>query len=257
VCEKLESYLVYLNFSVLLLLGCNQAAAADHALPPGPYVSTSGEASVEQMPDFALITVSLRGEGANAEDARDALDESATVLNTIIERFADAVSERRLRTVGVTPQYRRLDNGGRELEGYRAEQTLVLQVDDLKQLNSVYYRLAALNTAGLDTPTFHVADESAVRDRARKRALDKARGNARMLASSQGAGLGQIWGVVYRSMHATAGRFSTGIRRPDDVVVSANMRRSRGLAIPLEPQPITYTATVGVVYRLDPETSGQ
>ena len=248
-------YSTCLSYGVLFLLASTNVAATDGALPPGPYVSTSGEARIEQMPDFALIQVSISGEGESATKARNALDENALELNALLESFSEAIGERRVQTVGVNPQFRLLDRGDRELKGYRAEQTLTIQINDLTRLNAFYYRLAGINTAGLNTPTYHLENESAVRDRARKLALEDAHRNAQMLANAQDTHLGPIWGIVYRSMHTNAGRFSTGFGRTDDESVSLNLSMSRGLAIPLKPQPIPYAATVGVIYRIEQAAS--
>lgn len=116
----------------------------------------------------------------------------------------------------------------------------------------MFYDLAALNASGLGTPSYHISDESTIHDRVRSLALENARRNAEVLANSQGAELGPIWGIVFVPMHAHAGRFSTGVQREFAGTTSTTGVGMRQLPIPLEPEPVPYTATVGVVYRIEP-----
>lgn len=220
-------------------------------LPDGPYVSTSASAIEEVDPDFAVIDLQFRVVEATAEAAREATDQAQQQLIELLSGFEDAVRDQRLESTQFGEEFEFDPEQRRRLPvGFYGAFSYRLEVDDFDALPKLHYQLAGLEWASLDDPRFEVDDDEAVQRVARLRALAKAGDRARALAEAQGARLGPVWGILYEPMHDLAGR-SPGViggnaRGLDRVRVTGST-----FSLPLEPHPVRFEATVGVVFMLE------
>jgi uncharacterized protein YggE len=125
-----------------------------------------------------------------------------------------------------------------------------LEVDDFESLPRLHYRLAGLNWQSLSNPAFRVDDAEAVENRLRQRALTAARERARVLAEAGGMSLGTAWGIIHQPMHDLAGRLPGEVESTSPLRLAAEV--DGRFALPVEPRPVRFELTVGVVYRLTP-----
>lgn len=224
-------------------------------LPDGPYVSTSASAIEEVDPDFAVIDLQFRVVEPTAEAARSATDQAQQQLIELLSGFEDALRDQRLESAQFGEEFEFDSEQRRRVPvGFYGAFSFRLEVDDFDALAKLHYQLAGLEWASLDNPRFEVDDDEAVQRVARQRALEKAGERARALAEAQGARLGAVWGILYEPMHDLAGR-SPGVIG-GDTMAGPSLRMSADgseFSLPVEPRPVRFEATVGVVYTLDTE----
>lgn len=222
-------------------------------LPEGPYISTSASAVEEVEPDYAVINLQFRAVESSPEEARAATNRAQRQLLEVLESFEDGLRDSRLESMQFGEEYDYDRNQQKRVRvGYFGMFSFRLEISDFEMLGRLHYRLAGLEWNSLGNPTFQVADEEAVQDAARRHALEKASARARALAAAQGARLGEVWGIIYEPMHDLAGRSpgvfgGSGMQSP---AIRMSMAESE-FALPLEPRPVRFEATVGVVYRLE------
>lgn len=227
-------------------------------LPDGPYVSTSASATEEVDPDYAVIDLRFRTVEQSPDEARATTNRAQQRLIGLLEPFQDALRDHRLESMQFGEEYEFDRERQKRLRvGYFGAFSFRLEVDDLDALGRLHYQLAGLEWNSLGNPAFEVADEEAAQDLARRRALEKAGEQARVLAEAQGARLGAVWGIMFEPMHDLAGR-SPGViggSRAPQAEMRMSMAESE-FALPVEPRPVRFEATVGVVYTLenDPES---
>jgi len=247
-----------MKISAFLILACAMAPAiaAGGSLPDGPYVSTSASAIEEVDPDYAVIDLQFRVVEDSPDSARAATNKAQQRLVGLLEDYADALRDHRLESMQFGEEYEFDRNQQKRVRtGFFGTFSFRLEVDDFERLGKLHYQLAGLEWNSLGNPSFQVADDEAVQNLARQRALEKAGERARALAEAQGAKLGKVWGIIYEPMHDLAGR-SPGViggaeMRPPAIRMS--MAESE-FELPVEPRPVRYEATVGVVYTLETDT---
>lgn len=241
---------------MILLLGALPGFAAAGNLPDGPYVSTSASAIEEVDPDYAVIDLQYRVVEDSPDAARAATNKAQQRLVGLLEDHADALRDHRLESMQFGEEYEFDRNQQKRVRtGFFGTFSFRLEVDDFERLGQLHYQLAGLEWNSLGNPAFKVADDEAVQNLARQRALAKAGERARTLAEAQGARLGKVWGIIYEPMHDLAGR-SPGViggaeaRSP---AIRMSMAESE-FELPVEPRPVRYEATVGVVYELETDS---
>ncbi len=246
----------------LLFLACSNPAEAD-GLPDGPYVSTSAEAVVSIAPDFAVIEVEGTVAAESSTGARTAALELQRQLRSLLESFEGDVAPVELdiaETDFIQNWNRAL--GRYERLGFKEAFRTNLRIEGLDRVDELFHELSKIDGLQVLSPEFGVDDPDSGLAEARQQALEKAREYAEQLAMSQGARLGPIWGIVYRSRHdradpvrwmETAGKS----RRPGD---PADLDRVEVTGSSFEPvlrfalRQVEFTAEVGVVYELLPGT---
>lgn len=238
---------------LIFLCGLLPTLAAGGSLPDGPYVSTSASAIEEVDPDYAVIDLQFRVVEASPDAARTATNQAQQRLVGLLEDYADALRDHRLESIQFGEEFEFDRNEQKRVRtGYFGRFSFRLEVDDFETLGKLHYQLAGLEWNSLGNPAFKVDDDEAVQDLARQRALEKAGGRARALAEAQGARLGPVWGIIYEPMHDLAGRSpgvigGNGMQPPP---IRMSMAESE-FELPMEPRPVRYEATVGVVYTLE------
>lgn len=238
---------------LILACGMAPAMAAGGNLPDGPYVSTSASAIEEVDPDYAVIDLQFRVVEGSPESARAATNKAQQRLVGLLEEYAGALRDHRLESMQFGEEYEFDRNQQKRVRtGFFGTFSFRLEVDDFERLGKLHYQLAGLEWNSLGNPSFKVADDEAVQNLARQRALEKAGERARALAGAQGARLGKVWGIIYEPMHDLAGR-SPGViggaeMRPPAIRMSM---AEAEFELPMEPRPVRYEATVGVVYALE------
>jgi hypothetical protein len=219
-------------------------------LPDGPYVSTSASAVEEVPPDFAVLDMAFRTVEPTPERARARTDAAQRALLDVLEAFTDAVRDRRIESMsfGEEIEFDR-DQGRQVTVGHFGRFSVRIEVDDFDALPDLHYRLAGLQWRSLSNPAFRVDDRDAVENRLRQRALAAARDRARVLAEAGSTSLGSLWGVIHEPMHELAGRLPGDRHGPSAPLARAAEGDGR-FAWSVQPRPVTFEATVGVVYRL-------
>ncbi len=159
-------------------------------------VSTTGE--VYTKPDLAIMEFSVVTEKKTVEEA---LSENTDKMNKIISQIKDQdVEDKDLKTTvfNIYPRYEYREGvtyplpGKRVLVGYEVKQGVETKIRDLGKIGNIIETATAAGANQIGQLRFTVENEEEMQNEARKKAIDKAKEKAELLASQLGVDLVRI-----------------------------------------------------------------
>jgi hypothetical protein len=154
-------------------------------------VSATGTVSVE--PDVARISAGVVSE---ADTAKDALARNSAVMAKLIDGLkAAGVAGKDIQTSGlnVEPRYTQpKDSRPATINGYRVVNQVRLTVRDVKRLGDILDQAITLGANQVHGIAFDVADAEALKDEARRQAMENARRRGELYAKAAGGQLGPV-----------------------------------------------------------------
>ncbi len=201
-----------------------------------PRLSVSGSGSVLAEPDMATAQIAV---STRRDDAAGAFAAAAEAARAVFDAIAAAgVEGADLRTTGLSlgPIYAGGGDQPLRIEAYQARQSLSVTVRSLDALGPLLDAVTKSGDVEVEGIGFDVADRSALRAEARRRAVADARETAALLAEAAGVTLGRIVGMSLRDDY--------GDPRP-------MMRAAAMEAMPIAAGSTTVGATVSVEFALD------
>src|SRR5829696_426814 len=131
---------VAIAFAALVTLPADTAVAQTGvASPPGapPYISASAIGDARIVPDRAMVSVAVESQGESA--AKAGADNAARQTRVIDAVKAVGIAAAQIRTSGynVFPDYAQRDNKGPRVTGYRAHNTVQVEVRDIALVGKV------------------------------------------------------------------------------------------------------------------------
>lgn len=205
-------------------------------------VTGRGEVSVE--PDMATIVIGVQTE---AEDAAAALDgasaATAAILGTLDGEGVDPL-DIRSGAVRLNPRYSQsVLSSGQQIIGYRAVNTVEVQVNDLDRLGGLLAAVVGDGANRLDRVQFGLQDPSEAEDAARRRAVTEGARLAALYAEAAGVSVGDLMSIN------EAG--SSGYRVQDMSPVTLEMTTSApSYDVPIAPGQIELNASITMVYAI-------
>ena len=102
-------------------------------------ITVTGEGSVFAVPDMAVITM---GASAEAETAKEAMDQTSDITTAILDRLTEAgVAERDMQTsdLSLSPLWsnRSSSENRPSIDGYQASNRVTVRVRDLESLGTI------------------------------------------------------------------------------------------------------------------------
>jgi uncharacterized protein YggE len=179
----------------LLAVGCSLTAQQISIPPAVPYVRVHGEATVSAQPDRMQMDVGVISQGATSQAAADL---NAKRSNTVVVQLRKLVPAANIRTVNfsINPNYQYPKDGSSPtILGYTANNTVRLELDDLKALSNVIDAVTRSGANNVNRVTFALRDESAARAEALGKAADQAKAGAQALAQRMKVKLGRVLSV--------------------------------------------------------------
>ena len=178
------------------------APAAEAAEQNPPTISVSGEGVIEAAPDRATISLGIVNRDKNAAKVQS---DNARIAANIIQAVANLGIERKnIRTGNYSfHQYYRNDNNRRVLDGYEANNTVIVLVEDLSLVGKVIDAALANGANNVDSLDFGIHDKKNLQNNAIRLAVRDARAKAEIVAAELGK---KIVGV--RSVSVNAGYVS-------------------------------------------------
>lgn len=156
-----------------------------------PVLVVNGTARVEAAPDRARISFAVETEG---ETAREAGEANARLMDQVVAAVrASGAAGLRVETTGylLTPRYRTArDDRVREIAGYTARNLVQVILDDVEAVGGIVdsaLDAGANRVAGL---SFEIQDPEPHRREALQQAVERARGEAEVIAAALGVRLG-------------------------------------------------------------------
>jgi uncharacterized protein YggE len=171
--------------------------------PAGSSATTNGQravtvtatGTVSGTPD--TLTVQL-GVQTRADNASKALQDNNSAANAVIDRLRKAgVADRDLQTsqLSIDPTY---TSNGSTITGYQVTNSVTATLHDIGKAGALIdaAQQAAGNAIRIDGISFSIADDSALRAKARAAAVKQALAQAKQIADAAGVTLGPVLSIV-------------------------------------------------------------
>ncbi len=162
------------------------------AAPPRT-VQASGEAVVNAKPDRAQITIGVVTQSATAKEAAAQNATQATRLYAALKQALDGHGDFKTMGYSISPQYESGPNKSPKLKGYRAENSVVVTVDDLSLVGEVVDAATNSGANNVNGISFTLKNEETARNEAFTAAALKARASAEAIARALNL---QVLGVL-------------------------------------------------------------
>lgn len=188
----------YLLGATALALATLQGGAVPanaQVLPPAPSaksptVAIGATGFAEATPDVADITAGLITKDPSSEAAIENNNREFAKILAVAKKYNIAPAD--LRTIGlsVRPNYKYTEDGGEELTGYTATNSVSITVRELKTIGKMLGDLGLAGANSINGPTFYVENNEPLMDQAREEAFDNAQ--RRALAYARKAGFKSV-----------------------------------------------------------------
>ncbi len=206
-------------------------------------VTGHGEASAE--PDIATVRVGVE---TQAEEPGAAVDENSARTTRVIEAIrASGVAPEDIQTANfsVYPVYDQRNPEGQPeapaIAGFRVSNEVVATVREVASIGQVMASVVDAGANSINSLTFGVDDDTALRDEARRNAVENARHLAGLYAEAAGVALGDVLSI------------SDSIEGPRPVdQPMMRMEMAQSAAVPIERGENTLTATVDMTWEIAP-----
>jgi uncharacterized protein YggE len=155
-------------------------------------VSVSAIGSVTAEPDVAQISAGVVTE---ADSAKDAMSRNSIVMTKLIDGLKAGIQPKDIQTttLNVEPRYTQPKDGRvATINGYRVVNQVRLTVRDVKRLGDVLDQAIALGANQINHIAFDIANPEALKDEARKQAMENARRRGELYAKAAGGQLGPV-----------------------------------------------------------------
>jgi len=247
-----------LSIAAALLAATQASAGWSQAAPEPPKILVDGYGEVQTMPDLAVISYSVRGEGATSDEAVRAMTVTAARIEGSLHRI-DAAARPTTGGVRVSPvkssackdrQYdsddEQLSKGACAIVGYVATQSVELRTGDVKDAGTMVGLAGRGGAINAQLSRWDLNDPRDAKRRAIAAALSDAQGKAAAVAAGTHVGLGPILTIATTNRDAV---------RTEDLINSLPQsygaaERDEPVPVKLIPEPITTSATVTVSYAI-------
>ena len=233
------------TFIVITLTGCEpQIVGPLLQSQENRGIHVTGSGSVVGEPDIATLNLGVSVEKESVEAARE---EAASAMTAVIDSLkANDIAEKDIQTenFSIYPQYNYTDNG-RELRGYRVNNTVRAKVRELESLSDIID--AAAKAGGdivvVNSIQFMIEDSTPLQAQARALAVKNAEAKAQTLAEASGVTIGKPITIAETS-HAAG----PPIAYAEEAAFADDSARS---STPIQAGELTVTVNITVVYEIE------
>ncbi len=207
-------------------------------------VSATGTGKAIGEPDIALLTVGVNVQRPTVEEARE---EAAAAQKAVIDSLkANGVQDKDVQTVqfSVSPQYDYRSPDGPRIIGYQVNNVVTAKVRDLAKTSKAIddATRAGGNDAVVQNVSFTIDDPEALREQARRQAVQKAKAQAEQMADAAGEKLGKLLSISESSGGATP---------VDSRAIAPLNTGGAAFDTPIETGELEVSVTVSVLYAID------
>lgn len=157
----------------------------------GPTISGTrldivAQGTVQRVPDVAVISA---GVVTTAGTAKAAMASNATAMARVLAALrGSSVAERDIATaqIGLSPQYRYVENQPPVVVGYQANNSVTVRFRDIAKSGSILDALVAAGANQINGPSLTIDKPEAAQDEARAEAVKIARSRAELYAKAAG-----------------------------------------------------------------------
>ncbi|WP_285710979.1 SIMPL domain-containing protein [Erythrobacter oryzae] len=223
--------------SALMLPAAAFAAPQVNLAPTGPVVELSIYESVDAAPDQATVSA---GVTTTEPTATAAMRRNAEEMTKVIARIkALGIAEKDIQTTGVAlgPQYD-YQNGSPVFRGYQASNRVSVILRKIDDTGRVLDALVEAGATDIGGPSFAIADDTALKEQARKAAVARGAAQARAYAAMLG----------YADVRVLA--VSEAIESMVPRYAEAKAMALEATATPIQPGQVATGVSVTITYEL-------
>jgi uncharacterized protein YggE len=244
-----------------LMLVPLSGSAAQGVEDQPPRIIVTSAATISTMPDRAVISFTVHGEGATSDEAVSAMVAKRTAIESGLTHFA-AKPQARTAQVSIaevrgrdcnrnTFGNPRLSTGECVIVGYTADLMMEVRTAAVTEAGTIVSLAGRLGATNPRVDRFLLAEDKAARRRGIVEALGEAKLQAEAIAHASGASLGRVISVSNLSFN--------GPGPYDDIVLEARSNEAAPpppppppVAVSLTPRMIETQVRVQVVYAIAP-----
>ena len=221
----------------LLIFGFNSTASAEERIP---LISVNGEGVVEVAPDRATISLGVVTRDKNA--AKVQADNSKIASDIIKAVTALGIDKKNIRTGNYSfHQYFRNDNNRRIADGYEANNSVTVIVDDLNLVGKVIDAALVNGANNVDSLEFGVRNKSNLQNDAIRLAVRDARAKAEVVAAELGKNIIGVLNISVNSGYISAPRANK---------MMMDMAAIESVETPVESGTLSCSASVHVEFEI-------
>lgn len=229
----------------LALAGCAPTTTVTTQSTPPRTVSVTSTGQADAVPDAAKAQVTI--EVTDPTSAEKAQQDAAVAATAVIDSFTSAgVSKDDIATQGVTvsPAYNYTNDGGQQLIGYRASQTLTVTLRNLSTAGATLDAAVAAggNAVRIDSLTTYVVDPTVAAKAARAQAVSIAQAQAEQYAQLLGFSLGEV---------ASVSESTSTVGPPPVAMADAGAVSAQKVPTPIEPGTTQVSVTLNISWAIE------
>jgi uncharacterized protein YggE len=172
--------------------GADAQSAVMQSTQPPPSIAASAVGDARIVPDRAMVSVAVE---SHAESAAKAGADNAAMQTRVIDAVkAVGIAAAQIRTAGynVYPEYAQSSGKGPRVTGYRAQNTVQVEVRDMSVVGKVIDAALAAGATNIGGVGMFASNTDAARKEALQKAVAKARVEADAVATAAGGSLGTL-----------------------------------------------------------------
>jgi len=219
--------------ALLAIASTTVTARAVSQSPPPPAISVTAVGESRVSPDRAMLHVAVESQGGSAAAAASANAARQTKVIDAVKAAGVAAAQIRTSGYNVFPEYAQGAGRAPRITGYRATNTVQVEVRAIADIGQVIDAALAAGANNIGSVQLYASNTDAARREALQRAVAKARAEAEAGAAAAGGSLGTLLElmieptepprVFMRDMamtQAAVGNVATPIETGESVVVS-------------------------------------
>lgn len=221
----------------ILALSASPLLAAD--LPRT--ITVSGQGKAGTPPDMATVRSGVITQATTAKDALAANNAAMEqIMKVLKSRNIDAKD---IQTSGfnVYPQYKRQQRGrSNEISGYNVSNNVSVKVRNLSRLGEILDALVQSGSNQISGVSFGLTNPREIMNKARRNAVDDAKGRAELYAQATGVRVGKVISISEQSIQPPRPMFQARMAMADMASES----------VPIATGEQEVTANINVMYEL-------
>lgn len=206
-------------------------------------VRATGEASLTAKPDQARLSAGVITHAATAEEAVQQNATQTTAVLDALKKVVGANGEIKTSNYSVSPQYKYEQGHSPEIDGYQASNTVEVTLNDLTLVGKVIDSAGHAGSNNINSISFTLKNDQAVRAKAIAEATKQARANAEAIAQALNV---RVVGVASAETVEPGGN-----PRPMTPMFSMMGRQAMAAPTPVETGTLDIHATVSVTLEVE------
>lgn len=210
-------------------------------------ITVNGEGKASVTPDMLVINLSVSELADTTEKAQAQSNEKVTKVMDVLSGYSIPKANIQTTNVNVYPEYDRSDASGRKLLGYRAQNSMTIQItgENFGDIGSkVVTDISTIGGVNVDNTYFDLKDKNAALAAGREKALQDATAKAEQLAKASGRKLGKVLNITDNTYYNPTPIYYAKAEGMGGVAMDTAASSS------FSPGQTEVTVSVNVVYRI-------